>query len=100
MRLTEEQVKNELKEVSKFADNAEKLSWQRKYKKLQKLIDELKPYEEKMLQLYQERMPIMDKIHMLRQMMVNECIHPKNYLTHKGTYIHCKFCDKIIAPKR
>jgi len=100
MRLSEDQVKKEIDEVTKFADNAEKLSWRRKLKKLEGLVDELRPYEEKILKLYEDKLPIMDKLEKLRQVMVEECIHPKDQLVHKGTHLECKFCDKIIKPRR
>lgn len=100
MRLTEEQVKKEIDDVAKFADNAEKLSWRRKLKKLEALVDDLQPYEDRILKIYQERMPIMDKIAKLRQVMSEECIHPKDQLVHKGTHIECKFCGNIIKPRR
>ena len=101
MRLTEDQTKKELDQVAKFADNAEKLAWRRKLKKMESYIeDEARPLEDKILALYREKLPIMDKIEKLRQVMVDECIHPKEYLIHKGTHIECKFCGKSIKPKR
>lgn len=100
MRLTEDQANKEVDDVAKFADNAEKLSWRRKLKKLEALVDDLRPYEEEILKLHQEKMPIMDKIEKLRRVMIDECIHPKDQLVHKGTHIECKFCDKIIKPRR
>lgn len=100
MRLTEEQAKKEIDKVAAASKNDEKLAWRRKRKKLEALVDELKPYEEKILKLHEERIPILDKIAKLRNIMVQECIHPKDQLVHKGTHIECKFCDKIIKPKR
>lgn len=100
MRLTEEQIKKDIDIIAGNSENAAKLAWRRKKKKLEELIDQLKPYEQKILELYQERMPILDKITELREVMVQECIHPKDQLVHKGTHVECKFCNKIIKPKR
>lgn len=100
MRLTEDDVKIDLESVYGFADNAEKLAWRRKYKKMQEYLEELQPYEEEILRLHNEKQPIMDKVSDLREKMVEECIHPKDYLIHRGTHIECKFCNKLIKPAR
>ena len=100
MRLTEEQVKKELNDVSRFPENADKLAWRRKMEKMNKFLEELKPIEEEIFELYEKKIPIMDRISKLRKVMVDECIHPKDQLVHKGTHIECKFCNKIIKPVR
>lgn len=100
MRLTEDDVKHELETVYNFSNNADKLSWKRKFKKMQNLIEELRPYEEEILRLHNEKMPLMDKIEVLREVMVEECVHPKEFLVHRGTHIECKFCNKLIKPIR
>lgn len=100
MRLTEDDVKKDLESVYGFADNAEKLAWRRKYKKMQESIEELRPYEEKIIQLHEEKQPIMDKISEIRENMVEVCVHPKEYLVHRGTHVECKFCNKLINPAR
>lgn len=98
MRLSEEEVNKDLSEVAGFADNAEKLAWRRKLKKMEKLLEELEPFEEQILELYTLKQPIMDKIEAVRREMVQECIHPKEYLVHRGTHVECKFCNKLIKP--
>ena len=100
MRLTEEQVKKELNDVARFPENADKLSWRRKMNKMEQFLKDLEPIEEEIFKLYEKKQPIMDKISKLRQIMVDECIHPKDHLVHKGTHIECKFCNKIIKPVR
>jgi hypothetical protein len=99
-RLTEKDAKKDIDTIAGYSQNDEKLAWRRKKKKLEGLIEEIKPIEEKILDLYEEKQPIMDKIAELRQLMVRECIHPKDYLVHKGTHVECKFCDKVIKLKR
>jgi chromosome segregation ATPase len=99
-RLTEKDVKKDLDTVAGYSQNDAKLAWRRKKKKLDALIEELEPIQNKIIELYEEKQPIMDKIAELRQTMVQECVHPKDYLVHKGTHVECKFCDKIIKLKR
>jgi hypothetical protein len=100
MRLTEDDIKEDLEEVYGFANNAEKLAWRRKYKKMQEALEELTPYEEEILRLHKEKQPIMDKIEEIRAKMVEECVHPKEFLVHKGTHVECKFCGKLINPRK
>lgn len=97
-RLTEKDVSDQLSTVSGFANNAEKLSWRRKLKKMHQLIDDLRPFEEEILRLHAKKQPIMDKIQKIRNSMSEECIHPKEYLVHRGTHVECKFCNKLIKP--
>lgn len=99
MRLTEEDVKKDLTKVAGFADNAEKLAWRRKLKKMELLLEELQPIEDKILELYMKKIPIMDKVDAIREGMSLECIHPKEYLVHRGTHVECKFCNKLIKPR-
>lgn len=98
MRLTEDDVENQLSSVSGFADNAEKLAWRRKLKKMHGFLEDLRPYEEEILRLSAEKQPLMDKIEKLRHSMSEECIHPREYLAHRGSHIECKFCNKFIKP--
>lgn len=100
MRLTEEDVAKDISMVAGFADNSEKLAWRRKLKKLEGYMEDLSPIEDAILELYLKKMPIMDKIESLRKEMDRECIHPKEYLVHRGTHVECKFCGKLIKPKR
>lgn len=100
MRLTEDQIEEEINSVTRFPSNADKLAWRRKMDKMQGLLEELSPVEEEIFKLYEKKIPIMDKISELRKVMVSECIHPKDHLVHKGTHIECKFCNKIIKPVR
>ena len=83
--------------VVNHATNSDKISWQRKYNNLQKLIDTLSPLEEQMIELTAKCMPIHDEINELRKLMVEECIHPADMLVHKGDHLECKFCLKTIV---
>lgn len=100
MRLTEDDVNQDLTNVAGFADNAEKLAWRRKLKKMETYLEDLQPFEDRILEIYMEKQPLMDKIEKVRQEMTEECIHPKEYLVHRGTHVECKFCNKLIKPIR
>lgn len=94
--LSEKQIKEDLRKVYNFRDKSEKLSWRRKRDKMEKLIAELKPYEEQILEIVKKKQPIQDKINKTRKAMKDECIHPIDMLVHEGDYILCKFCNKKI----
>lgn len=100
MRLSEEDVAKDLTAVAGFADNAEKLAWRRKLKKMEDFLEELCPIEDEIIELYIKKQPIMDKVQKLRKEMAKECIHPKEYLVHRGTHVECKFCNKLIKPAK
>lgn len=97
---SEEQREKDLKVVSNIKDKNEKLSWTRRQKKIELMVAEMQPLEDKIMALQAERQIHLDKIYELRKQMVKECIHPRNSLVHKETYIECKFCNaKLSIPK-
>ncbi|QDJ96416.1 hypothetical protein Xoosp13_230 [Xanthomonas phage Xoo-sp13] len=98
--LTPEQIERDLKNVANFTDKNEKLSWSRRQKKIEQVVQEMSPLEEQIIALQYARQEILDKVFVMRQAMVKECIHPKNSLIHNGTHISCKFCNaKLSIPK-
>jgi len=100
VRLDEDQVAKELADISKFADKNQRLSWRRKKTRMETLLRELEPLNEEALQLVLKKQPILDKIQVVRQKMILECVHPLDYLVHRGRHILCKFCGNKIHPKR
>ncbi len=90
--ITEEQVKVDITSISRFSAKNERLAWNRKKKRMETFIEELEPLSQQMLELIQKKQPILDKVDKLRTTMVKECIHPHNYLVHRGVYVLCKFC--------
>jgi len=76
----------------------EKVSWKRKQKNIENLVEEIGPLEDQILELIAKKSSIMDKIRNIRTVMIAECIHPKEYLAeaNDGT-MHCKFCNKQIS---
>ena len=96
---TEEQAKERLlfEQISNHADRSEKTTWKRKLDNMEKLIEKLRPIEEKILDIIKdEKQPILDEIQTLRGEMVKECIHPFEHLVQKDGYVECKFCNKRI----
>ena len=63
--------------VANTANRSEKTSWTRKMDKMVRLLTELQPIEEEILQLIeQKKNPLMEAISEVRGIMVTECIHP------------------------
>jgi hypothetical protein len=95
-----EKQERDLKNVANIKDKNEKLSWTRRQKKIEEMVTEMQPISDQILELMAQRQEIIDKIQTLRKQMVKECIHPKNSLVHKQTYIECKFCNaKLSIPR-
>lgn len=85
--------------ISNMASRSEKTAWNRKMDNMVKMITELQPIEEKILKIIkEEKIPIQDNIQELRNTMVNECIHPYEYLaTKEDGAVFCKFCEKRMG---
>ena len=95
-----EKFERDLKNVANIKDKNEKLSWTRRKKKIEAMVEAMRPIEDKIMALQNERHEHLDRIQDLRRQMVKECIHPKDLLVHKTTYIECKFCNaKLSIPK-
>ena len=83
--------------IANNSTRSEKVSWNRKLDNLVVLMAELTPVEEEIMSLIvKKKVPIMDQIQELRGLMVNECIHPSDYLEPKDGYVECKFCQTKI----
>jgi predicted nucleic acid-binding Zn-ribbon protein len=83
--------------ISNFPDRSDKTSWQRKMSNLEKLVAELKPIEDMILDLNTKKMEILDKITELRKDMVNNCLHPYEHLALKEGFVECKFCNRRMS---
>lgn len=86
--------------VSSFCGKNAKLAWNRRVKKMNELIEQVRLYEDRILEIVREKQPFLDEVSELRNEMMKECIHPKDQLVHIGTYIHCRFCEKKISLPR
>jgi len=96
---TAEQIEERLlmERISNVANRSEKTAWKRKLNNMEKLLDELRPIEEKIMAIIaEEKQPLIDKIHDLRTIMVGDCVHPFEHLCMKDGYVECKFCNKKL----
>lgn len=96
---TPEQAEERLlfEKISNHANRSEKTAWKRKLANMEKLIEELRPIEEKILAImHDEKQPILDLIQELRKTMVTECVHPYEHLVRKEGFVYCKFCNRRI----
>lgn len=82
--------------IANHASRSEKTSWNRKMDNMVSLMAKLRPIEEQIIELQAEKFPIFDEIQTLRNVMVNECIHPYEYLEVAEDHVTCKFCNKNI----
>lgn len=99
--LTDDQKEKDFKAIYGIKDKNEKLSWTRRQKNLEELIEtEINPLAEEIIALQLKQQDLIDKVMEAREKMVKECIHPKGSLVHMGTHILCKFCNrKLSRPK-
>jgi hypothetical protein len=86
--------------ISNFRDKNEKASWLRKKKNLEALVAECEPIDSQLLKLNAEKLALIDQIQAIRRTMIVDCIHPKDYLVHYGSYVKCRFCESSIAIAR
>jgi hypothetical protein len=86
-----------LEAVANSSDRSEKTSWNRKLDNMVGLLAQLAPIEDQIIELQAQKMPIFDKVQILREAMVGECIHPYQYLVKidEGVAL-CKFCNRKI----
>jgi hypothetical protein len=98
--IEESRVRQLLESIANNADRSEKTSWNRKFDNMVKLIATLSPIEKKIMELTEQKFPIMDDINDLRLIMVKECVHPFDHLTYFENHIRCKFCDRKISVPR
>lgn len=93
----EKRIRQILETVSNYPDRSDKTSWQRKMSNLEKLVAELKPIEDILLDFNTRKQEIVDKITILRKEMVENCLHPYDMLVLKEDHVDCKFCQRKIA---
>lgn len=80
--------------IANNANKNDKISWNRKRKKMRKMIaDNISPLEDQILELTMRKMSEMDTVIEIRDELVRECIHPKDELVKKEGYVLCKFCQ-------
>ncbi len=91
-------VRQMLETIANHATRSEKTAWERKRSNMDKLVKQLRPLEDKIMEIRAKMNPIYDDIAILRNDMVEDCIHPFDMLIHQGDHIDCKFCGKSLKP--
>ena len=83
--------------IVNHASKNERVAWNRKRKKLKTMIDEtISPIEDKILELTMQKQLLMDGIVELRDVLIAECVHPRDCLVTKEDHIVCRFCEKKL----
>ncbi|MNE12408.1 hypothetical protein D3C80_1052070 [compost metagenome] len=96
----EMEVRKAREEISNHATRSEKVSWERQFGNMQKLLEEkLQPIEDEILQLIGKKNKVFDEIVVLRDELVRDCIHPFDHVvaTDNAAIYECKFCNKRVA---
>lgn len=83
--------------ISNYPDRSDKTSWQRKMTNLEKLVAELQPIEDVLLDFNARKTVIIDKITELRREMVENCLHPYETLVLHDDHVICKFCNRRMS---
>lgn len=106
----EMEIRKEREEISNHATRSEKVSWERQFGNMQKLLEaKIQPLENKIIALIAEKNKYIDEMVALRDELVRDCIHPFEHVAeelaednlgahtvHTGIYT-CKFCNKKVA---
>ena len=94
------EIRRILESVSNHATRNEKTAWERKRVNMDKQVKHLRPLEDKILEIRAKMQPIYDDVASLRNVMVEECIHPYDMLVFnpQDNTVTCKFCFKSMKP--
>lgn len=84
-------------EISNNANRSEKTSWNRKMDNMVRLLATLRPIEDQIIELQAKKIPLFDEISGLRKSMINECVHPYEFVLIKDDHARCKFCDHRLS---
>lgn len=97
----EMETRKDREQISNHATRSEKVSWERQYSNMQKILtEELQPIEDEILGLIGKKNKVFDKIVELRDELVRDCIHPYEHVAglEAGTGVYvCTFCNKKVA---
>lgn len=87
----------DFKFIRKCADASDYATWRRRQKRLEGMIEKLRPLNDKMIEIHAKRIPLLKDIDSLRDEMTSLCVHPRETLQHEGTHIVCKFCNRSLT---
>ena len=108
---TEEmEIRKEREEISNHATRSEKVSWERQFGNMQKLLEtKIQPLENQIIDLMAKKAAYIDEMVALRDDLVQDCIHPFEHVAspydavgnllegHTAGIYTCKFCNKKVA---
>jgi len=92
----ERKIRHIKEKIANGPSRTEKVSWNRKRNNLEDLHEKIQPLEEQILDLLVAKQPIFDEMQRIRNSMVDECIHPFDFLVVKEDHVLCKFCNKKL----
>ena len=87
----------DLEAIGALSTKAEKLHWKRNHAKIVTIMERLSPIEQQIIELQNEKIPLMDEITKIREGMVSICVHPQDFLIHHNDHIYCKFCERKLS---
>lgn len=92
-------------EVAGRASQSDKTAWKRRQANLEKVIADMAPIEQQLLELTAAKRPFLEDIERIRAEMVELCIHPAEMLVVTNTtpshhVVLCKFCNKSFTVKQ
>lgn len=97
------EARKERESIANHATRSEKVSWERQYNNMQTIFnDELSPVENQIIELMIKKNEIYDRMVVIRQELVENCIHPFEMVveTEKKAGIQlyeCKFCSRKLT---
>ena len=95
--MTEISEKDVFTKIVNHASKNERVAWNRKRKKLTAMIEgTISPIERQILELTMQKQVHMDNVIELRDVLITECIHPRECLVTKDDYVLCHFCEKKL----
>lgn len=84
------------KTLKSARDVTDRRAWERKIRILRGLTEEANEISDKIIDLETERQELWDKITLMRDEMVVDCIHLPTMCVEVDGLIVCKFCNKKI----
>lgn len=84
--------------IVNYVGKNERIAWKRRHKNFSdRILRDITPIEEKILELTMQKMHLMDSMEEDRQELMKSCVHPKEFLLLMGDgNVLCKFCDTKI----
>lgn len=91
---------NDFTIIASNSDKNQKLTFERRHKKMQGLISLLDPINKQINELLSQKLPIEEEVEDLKNKLHMDCVHPLEFLSHKGSHIICKFCNTKLVVNR